>query len=129
MESKKAFQKLASGLKTRYMLAKANLRATIALLGLTLAMGTAGFASLSPIMGVIGAVLVVIIVVLVLAALAPIFFQAAADITGALLDADLNSTIANTIAAIVAILVPLVLLFGFVGLIFVAVRRFKGGSY
>lgn len=88
-----------------------------------------GFASLAPIMAVIGSVLVVIIVVLVLAALAPTFFQAAADITGALLDADLNSTLANTIAGIVAILVPLVLLFGFVGLIFVAVRRFKGGSY
>lgn len=88
-------------------------------------LGTVAFVSLGPIVSIIGAVLVVIIVVLVLAALAPTFFQAVADITGALLSADLNSTLANTIAAIVAILVPLVLLFGFVGLIFVAVRRFK----
>lgn len=88
-------------------------------------MGTLALVGLGPIMGLVGAVLLVIIVVLVLAALAPTFFQAVADITGALLSADLNSTLANTIAAIVAILVPLALLFGFVGLIFVAVRRFK----
>lgn len=85
-------------------------------------MGAAGFVSLAPIMGIVGTVLIVIIVVLVLAALAPTFFQAVADITGALLSADLNSTLANTIAAIVAILVPLALLFGFVVLIFRATK-------
>lgn len=83
------------------------------------------FISLGPVMGIIGTVILVIIVVLVLAALAPEFFQAVADITGALLSADLNSTLANTIAAIVAILVPLVLLFGFVGLVFAAANSFR----
>lgn len=91
-----------------------------------LAKNESAFASLSPIMGLVGTVLIVIIVVLVLAALAPTFFSAVADITGALLSADLNSTLANTIAAIVAILVPLVLLFGFIGLIFLAANKFKG---
>lgn len=90
-------------------------------------MGTLAFVSLTPIVAIIGVVLVVIIVVLVLAALAPTFFQAVADITGALLSADLNSTLANTIAGIVAILVPLVLLFAFVALIFRATKMGNKG--
>jgi len=86
---------------------------------------TAAFVSLSPIVAIVAVVLTVIIVVLVLAALAPEFFQAAADITGVLLNADLNSSLANTVAGIVAVLVPLVLLFGFIALIFRAAKGMK----
>lgn len=89
-------------------------------------MGTMALVSLAPVLVVVGAVLTVIIVVLVLAALAPEFFQAAADITGAITQADLNNTLANTIAGIVAILVPLILLFAFVALIFKA-AKIRGG--
>lgn len=88
-----------------------------------------GFVQLGPVLTVVGTVLTVIIVVLVLAALAPEFFQAAADITGALTTADLNNTLANTIAGIVAILVPLVLLFAFVALIFRAAKGGGDGGY
>jgi len=92
-------------------------------------MGTAAFVALTPIITIIGTVLLVIIVVLVLAALAPMFFTAVADLTGAFNTADTNSTIANTILGILAILVPLILVFGFIGLIVYATafRKKKGG--
>jgi mannose/fructose/N-acetylgalactosamine-specific phosphotransferase system component IID len=88
-----------------------------------------GLLSLGPVLAIVGVVLAVIIGILVLAALAPTFFQAVADITGALTDADLNNSLANTIAGIVAILVPLALLFVFVALVFKFGHVKKGGGY
>lgn len=78
--------------------------------------------SIGPALAIVGVVLATLISVLILAALAPDFFAGVADITGVLTTADLNNTLANTIAGIVAILVPLVLLFAFVGLIFKAAK-------
>lgn len=76
--------------------------------------------SLGPVLSVVGIVLGAIISILVLAALAPDFFAAVGSIVENLSTADLGSPLANTIAGIIAILVPLVLLFGFVALIFKA---------
>jgi hypothetical protein len=88
-----------------------------------------GFVTLGPIMNIVGVILIVIISVLILAALAPTFFEAVGNLTAAFLNADLGSPLANTIAGIVAILVPLALLFGFAFLVFRA-AKFKGsGGY
>lgn len=88
---------------------------------------TGGFVSLQPVLAIVGIVLSVILAVLILAALAPTFFTAVADLTGAFVNADTNSTLANTILGIIAIIVPLVLIFGFIGLIIYAARFRRGG--
>lgn len=91
-------------------------------------MGTLAVVALSPVIALVGVVLAVIIVILVLAALAPTFFSAVRNITQNISSADLGSPLANTIAGIVAILVPLALLFGFIFLIFRAIGKMKGGK-
>jgi len=94
----------------------------------SIARDTNAFVSLAPVLAIVGVVLGVILAVLILAALAPTFFQAVADLTGAFVNADTNSTLANTILGIIAIIVPLVLIFGFIGLV-VYVAKFRKGGY
>lgn len=79
-------------------------------------MNTSGFVSLGPLLAIAGVILAVIIAVLLLAALAPEFFNATGDLTDAFTNSGLTGT-AGVIVGILAIVVPLVLVFGFVSLV------------
>lgn len=81
----------------------------------------AAFVSLGPVLAIVGIVLGVIIAVLVIAALAPNFFNATGDITDAFTNSGLSGT-AGVIAGIVAILIPLALLFALTTLVLKVVR-------
>lgn len=81
----------------------------------------AAFVSLGPVLAVVGVVLGVIITVLVIAALAPDFFNATGDITDAFTNSGLSGT-AGVIAGIVAILIPLALLFALTTLVLKVIR-------
>lgn len=90
-----------------------------------------GFISLGPVVTLIGAVLLTVVVLLVLNALAPNFITSVADLTSTIANSEWNNTIANAIADIVAILIPLAGIFALTGLIFAALefgRRSLGGS-
>lgn len=76
----------------------------------------AAFVSLAPALAIAGVVLATIIGVLLLAALAPEFFNATGDLTDAFTNSGLGGT-AGVIIGILAIVVPLVLVFAFVTLV------------
>lgn len=81
-----------------------------------------GFISLGPIISLVAAVILTVIVLLVLNELAPEFVEAVADLTTTMADSQWNNTIANAIADIVAILIPLAGIFALTGLIFAALE-------
>lgn len=81
-----------------------------------------GFISLGPIISLVGAVILTVIVLLVLNALAPDFITAVADLTSTIANSEWNNTIANAIADVVAILIPLGGIFALTGLIFAALE-------
>lgn len=83
---------------------------------------TAGLFALAPILAVVGVVLATIIGVLILAALAPEFFNATGELTDAFTNSGLTGT-AGVIIGILAIIVPLILVFGFVALVVRVARK------
>lgn len=80
------------------------------------------FLALGPIVSLVAAVILTVVVLLVLNALAPQFVTAVADLTTTMADSEWNNTIANAIADVVAILIPLAGIFALTGLIFAALE-------
>lgn len=87
---------------------------------------TRGLVNLGAALGLVAIVVGVILAISVLAALAPTFFSSVKNLTTAFATPDTGSTLANTILGVISFVIPLVLVFGFVGLIFVIAKKMKG---
>jgi hypothetical protein len=78
----------------------------------------------------IGSILVTLLTVILLNSMSGDFFGAVADFTGTLDTTDFNSTLANAIAGIFALIFPVIALLAYLGLAFLGfeVLRRKGGK-
>jgi hypothetical protein len=88
---------------------------------------TRGLVNLGAALSLVAIIVGVILAISVLAALAPTFFGAVKNLTLAFASPDTGSSLADTILGIIAFIIPLVLVFGLVGLVFYVARKMKLG--